>query len=72
MQEECKKQLEKPFEYQEKLEELLKRKNEIDTELKLDEDKTVLEISDEQETEENEDEESEEILEDEEGIEYGI
>ena len=71
-QEECKKQLEKPFEYEEKLKELLKRKNEIDTELKLDEDKSVLAISDEQETEENKTEESEEILEDEEEIEYGI
>lgn len=74
-QEECKKELEKPFEYQEKLEELLKRKNEIDTELKLDEDKSVSAISEEEEneeTEESEDEDYEEFLEDEEEEEYDI
>ncbi len=54
-QEECKKELEKPFEYAEKLEELLKRKNEIDTELKLEEDKPVEAVSEEEETEEYED-----------------
>ena len=72
-QEECKKELEKPFEYQEKLEELLKRKNEIDTELKLDEDKSVSAISEEtEETEETEGtEDYEEFLEEEEE-EYGI
>ncbi len=73
-QEECKRELEKPFEYQEKLDELLKRKNEIDTELRLDEDKPVEAISEEEETEENEDEdyEDEEYLEDEEEEEYDI
>jgi len=71
-QEECKKELEKPFEYQEKLDELLKRKNEIDTELRLDDDKPVEAISEEEETEDNEDEEyeDEEYLEDEEEEEY--
>ena len=34
--EECQRELEKPFEFEEKLKELLKRKNEIDTELRLD------------------------------------
>ena len=72
-QEECKKELEKPFEYKEKLEELLKRKNEIDTELKLDDDKPISAISEKEETEEtegNEDEDYEEFLEEEE--EYDI
>lgn len=68
-QEECKKELEKPFEYKEKLEELLKRKNEIDTELKLDDDKPISAISEEEETEEteeNKDTDYEEFLEEEE------
>lgn len=72
--EQCKVELEKPFEYAERLTELLKRKNEIDTELKLDEDKPVEAISEEEEkegTEENEDEDYEEFLEEGEE-EYGI
>jgi len=75
-QEECKKELEKPFEYAEKLEELLKRKNEIDTELKLEEDKPVEAISEEEETEDTEkyedEEDYEEFLEDEEEEDYAI
>ena len=75
-QEECKRELEKPFEYQEKLDDLLKRKNEIDTELRLDEDKSIEAIS-EEETEEGEednyeDEDYEEFLEEEEEEEYDI
>lgn len=51
---ECKKELEKPFEFAEKLELLLKRKNEIDNELKLDDDKNEKIIVDEKQIEESE------------------
>ena len=69
--EQCRLELEKPFEYAEQLEELLKRKNEIDTELRLDDEKPVQIIAEDEEcekdTEDDEDEyEREEFLEEEE------
>ena len=70
-QEQCKVELQKPFEYAEQLEELLKRKNEIDYELKLDEEKEPPVVSEEieQETKEDEDDyECEEFIEDEESV----
>lgn len=67
--EECRRELEKPFEFQEKLDELLKRKNEIDNELRLDEDKTI-QIAEEEEKEEINEQDFEEYLEDEEEEEY--
>ena len=56
--EECQRELEKPFEFEEKLKELLKRKNEIDTELRLDDEKPVQVVVEEQ-AEENEKDENE-------------
>lgn len=67
--EECRRELEKPFEFQEKLDELLKRKNEIDNELRLDEDKTI-QVAEEEEKEEMNEQDFEEYLEDEEEEEY--
>lgn len=67
--EECRRELEKPFEFQEKLDELLKRKNEIDNELRLDEDKTI-QVAEEEEKEEMNEQDFEEYSEDEEEEEY--
>lgn len=67
--EECRRELEKPFELQEKLDELLKRKNEIDNELRLDEDKTI-QVAEEEEKEEMNEQDFEEYSEDEEEEEY--
>ena len=68
--EQCKLELEKPFEYAEQLEELLKRKNEIDNELRLDDEKPtqiVVEECEEDNIEDSEEEyEKEEFLEEEE------
>ncbi len=68
--EQCKLELEKPFEYAEQLEELLKRKNEIDNELRLDDEKPtqiVVEECEEDNIEGGEEEyEKEEFLEEEE------
>lgn len=57
--EQCKVELEKPFEYAERLAELLKRKNEIDNELRLDEEKEIPIVAEDEETEENTDDEDE-------------
>jgi len=57
--EQCKVELEKPFEYAERLAELLKRKNEIDNELRLDEEKEIPIVEEDEETEENTDDEDE-------------
>ena len=67
--EECRRELEKPFEFQEKLDELLKRKNEIDNELRLDEDKTI-QVAEDEEKEEMNEQDLEEYSEDEEEEEY--
>lgn len=67
--EQCKLELEKPFEYEEKLKELLNRKMEIDRELNLEEKDKVVLLEDE-EQEETEDEDMEEY-EDEEEYCYG-
>ena len=67
--EECRRELEKPFEFQEKLDELLKRKNEIDNELRLDEDKTI-QVAEDEEKEEMNEQDFEEYSEDEEEEEY--
>ncbi len=68
--EQCKVELEKPFEYAERLAELLKRKNEIDNELRLDEEKETPIVADDEEseeyTEEEDEYEREEFLEEEE------
>lgn len=68
--EQCKLELEKPFEYAEQLEELLKRKNEIDNELRLDDEKPtqiIVEECEEDNIEDGEEEyEKEEFLEEEE------
>lgn len=68
----CREELLKPFEYQEELNQLLKRKNEIDNELKLEEEKPKPIVVEEEETEENEEDEYEEFLEDEEEEDYAI
>ena len=68
----CREELLKPFEYQEELNQLLKRKNEIDNELKLEEEKPKPIVVEEEETEENEEDDYEEFLEDEEEEEYDI
>lgn len=68
--EECQRELEKPFEFEEKLQELLKRKNEIDTELRLDDEKTVPVVVEEQAEEKDVNEYDEYEEEDEEEEEY--
>ena len=68
--EECQRELEKPFEFEEKLKELLKRKNEIDTELRLDDEKPVPVVVEEQAEEKEESEYDEYEEEDEEEDEY--
>ena len=65
----CRRELETPFEFQENLDELLKRKNEIDNELRLDEDKTI-QVAEDEEKEEMNEQDFEEYSEDEEEEEY--
>ena len=66
--EQCKIELKKPFEYEEKLKDLLKRQTEINRELNLEEKDKIVLVEDE-EQEETEDENIEN-MEDEEGLEY--
>lgn len=68
----CREELEKSFEFQEELEVLLKRKNEIDNELKLEESKTMPIIVEEEEKNEDNEEYEEEYLEDEEEEDYVV
>lgn len=65
-QKQCEEELKKPFEYAEQLEQLLKRKIEIDSELKLDEDKEKQIVVDEYEVETEEENNNEEYYEEEE------
>ena len=65
-QKQCEEELKKTFEYAEQLEQLLKRKIEIDSELKLDEDKEKQIVVDEYEVETEEENNNEEYYEEEE------
>ena len=65
-QKQCEEELKKPFEYAEQLQQLLKRKIEIDNELKLDEDKEKPVVVDEYEVETEEENNNDEYYEEEE------